>query len=390
MGCAAGRGLGWLAIACAALLAAGGGARAAGGAGLAPRAPSGPRGTRAQDLQRLLPPGGRLEPFPGAKGRLFVTAPLTAPGAADLVALFAAGPPVAGYAAHCTGGRARPHRACRVLVAAPTRAGGLRVLWRSNTAGLRATMPRFVRFTPAATPELLLVQRVGADVGAQIRIVSLAGGRPRVLLRAFGGKVAVLSGARGAGPKALGFWQHDMGASGTASVWRWDQGRGEFVRADGAFPAYNRRLARRVARRPRGAAWVDYFAALTDLEAGEARAALALARAGLRGAGFMRPSPAFYEIEGTVARRRGACARATELYERVVHADHPGGAVGWPALPRAEYGIALCDRAQGRTAAMRRNLRRAVAAGRAPGGVTGSAVGEDGYGFAQAMALLGG
>lgn len=354
MGCAAGRGLGWLAIACAALLAA----------------------------------GGRLEPFPGAKGRLFVTAPLTAPGAVDFVALFAAGPPVAGYAAHCTGGRARPHRACRVLVAAPTRAGGLRVLWRSNTAGLRATMPRFVRFTPAATPELLLVQRVGADVGAQIRIVSLAGGRPRVLLRAFGGKAAVLSGARGAGPKALGFWQHDMGASGTASVWRWDQGRGEFVRADGAFPAYYRRLARRVARRPRGAAWVDDFAALTDLEAGEARAALA--RAGLRGAGFMRPSPAFYEIEGTVARRRGACARATELYERVVHADHPGGAVGWPALPRAEYGIALCDRAQGRTAAMRRNLRRAVAAGRAPGGVTGSAVGEDGYGFAQAMALLGG
>lgn len=357
-----------------------------------PKAWSGPGGTVMQQLQRLLPAGATLEPVPGAGDSHYLTQALTAPGARDVLALYAAGEPYVGYGSQYTAegrGPGARHRACHLLVATPTAQQGLKVLWWSPYAGLWTPPPQFLHFLPGGPPQLFVDLPEGASAGDHVSVVSFAGGVVRVLLADNGGGPQVLPPEQPGTLPGLAFHHHDTGGSGTWVVWRWSLELGRFVRADGAFRNFYRREAAHVPLEPKGAAWVDYYAALTHLQAREDGAALGLAEQGIGGVGYMHDSPAFYEIEGTVYRRRGNCARAVSLYQRVVAARQPGGGLDWPALPRAYYGLALCARSTGQVDQMRSYLGRAIAAGHGRPRQPGTPP-DDWYGFAQAKKLLAG
>ncbi len=259
-------------------------------------------------------------------------------------------------------------------MAVPGPGGRRRSLWQWSPGGYHLIRLEAVPFTAGSVPDLLAAFQIGATF-ADIRVVSLAGGEARVLLSARGGGVEVLAGS----PPGLAFKHHDTGGSGTWVVWQWDADLGQLVRADGSFTAFYRQQAAGVPLKPAGAAWVDYYAAITYLQAGEDADAPRLAQQGFHGVGYMHDSPAFLELEATVRRREGDCTAAVPLFQEVVTAASPGGGIGWPALARSYYGLAECARATGDTAQARSYARRAIAA---------ASPANDRYGYAQAEALL--
>lgn len=331
-------------------------------------------------LKALLPAGGSLVPPPGTSAaQPYLVLPLTKPGAQDYVALYTAGPPIQGTADGCNG------RPCGVLVAAPGPAGGLRALWQWKPGGYVLDQLTAVSFTGGGEPDLLAAFQIGSAF-AEIRVVSFAGGRASVLLDDQGGAPRVLQPETSGTLAGLAFRHNDTGGAGTWVVWRWDASLGTFVRADGAFPAFYRSQAPHAPLKPGGPAWADYYAAVAYLQAGENAAALQMARQGINGVGYMHGSPAFYELEATVYRRRGNCGQAVPLYQKVVTAQQPGGGIGWPALPRSYYGLAACAKAAGNATQAAAYAKKAIEAGAKPAGLGTTA--NDWYGYVQAEALL--
>ncbi len=151
-------------------------------------------------------------------------------------------------------------------MAVPGPGGRRRSLWQWSPGGYHLIRLEAVPFTAGSVPDLLAAFQIGATF-ADIRVVSLAGGEARVLLSARGGGVEVLAGS----PPGLAFKHHDTGGSGTWVVWQWDADLGQLVRADGSFTAFYRQQAAGVPLKPAGAAWVDYYAAITYLRRGRTR-----------------------------------------------------------------------------------------------------------------------